>query len=160
MIQLWTAVAVAVLTVIVGPILRGELSGRLLKRVTAHAELREHLADNVAAKEELDGLIMAEVKALRAREESRLTRKLNGGNVAALIFIAVLGGGLVYGLMAWAGAVAGTWFAVILYIVAALVGLFTIALAAVGVGTLYAPPRTEEERAATKAKNKRSSATP
>lgn len=154
MIQLWSALAVAVLTVIVGPILRGELSGRLLKRVIAHAELRKHLDDNLEAKGELDALLTTEIKAMRTREETRLTRKLNGGSVAALIFVAVFGGGLVYGLMAWAATVAGSWFAVILYIVAALVGLFTIALAAVGVGTLYTPPGTDEEKAA-KAKNTR-----
>lgn len=141
MIQLWSAIAVAVLTVIVGPIIRGEVSGRLLKRIAAHADLRSKLSDGSAAKRELDALLDAEVKALRTQSEYRLTRRVNGGNVAALIFIALVGGLIVYGLVAAGLALSGTGWAIILFVVAVLVGLFAILLAAAGMGTLYAPPK-------------------
>lgn len=141
MIQLWSAIAVAVLTVVVGPILRGELSGRLLKRVVAHAELREKLADASPAQREIDALLDAEVKVLRERAEYRLTRRLNGGNVAALVFVALVGGGVVYGLVTAGLALPGTVWAVLFFIVAVLVGLFAVALAAAGMRTLYEPPK-------------------
>jgi hypothetical protein len=142
MIQLISAVAVALLTVVLGPILRGEVSGRLIKRISGHAGLREKLTGNAAALEELDELLVAELKVLNEKETYRLTRKLNGGSLAALIFVAVLGGAVVYGLVSAAIALIGTviWFWVLI-ILAVLAGLFTIALAAVGLGTLYAPPR-------------------
>lgn len=142
MIQLWSAIAVAILTVVVGPFVRGEVGDRLQKRVAGHAQLREHLAGNPDALESLDALLVTELRELKKREENRLTRKLNGGVVATLIFVAVVGAGIVYALTSWAAAVQGTVLSVIIYVAAALVGLFTIALAAAGVGTLYKPKET------------------
>ncbi|MCM3500619.1 hypothetical protein M3667_01840 [Microbacterium sp. P26] len=139
MIELWSAIAVAILTVVVGPLVRGEVGNRLQKRVAGHVQLREHLVGNTDALKSLDALLVTELQELRKREENRLTRKLNGGVVATLIFVAVAGAGIVYGLTSWAAAVQGTFLSVIIYAAAALVGLFTIALAAAGVGTLYKP---------------------
>lgn len=139
MIQLWSAIAVAILTVVVGPFVRGEVGNRLQKRVAGHVQLREHLAGNTDALRSLDALLVTELLELKKREENRLTRKLNGGVVATLIFVAVIGAGIVYALTSWAAAVQGTVLSVIVYVAAALVGLFTIALAAAGVGTLYKP---------------------
>ncbi len=153
MIQLWSAIAVALLTVVIGPLLSGEVSGRMFKRITAHAELRENLTGNEAALQELDALLVTELATLRSREQHRLTRKLNGGTVAALILVAGVGGGVVYGLVAIAVALTNSLLAVaiVLYVVAAAVGLLTVCLAAVGVGTLYEPSKSPEERAAARA---------
>jgi hypothetical protein len=147
-IQLWSAISVAVLTVIVGPLLRGEISGRLAKRTAAHADLRKKLEGNADAVAHLDALLTREVLTLADRETHRLTRKLNGGNVAALIFVALVGGGVVYGIVSAAIALVENpalfW---LFMIVAGLVGLFAIALAAVGLGTLYEPPREKRQKA-------------
>lgn len=139
MIQLWSAIAVALLTVVIGPLVRGEVSGRLNKRVTSHAELRKNLAGNPTAIAEIDQLLNAEVKALREREVNRLTRRLNGANVAALIFVALVGSAVVYGLVSAGLATQGTFWSFALFFVAALAGFFTIGLAAVGLRTLYEP---------------------
>lgn len=139
MIQLWSALAVAVLTVIVGPLLRGEVSGRLFRRIRAHVDLREKLAEDGPSLKELDTLIAKELETLREREISRLTRKINGGNLAALIFIALAGGGIVYGLISAAFALPDTGLFWAFWILAAIAALFTFGLAAVGVGSLYAP---------------------
>lgn len=77
----------ALLTVVIGPLLRGEVAGRLMKRLTAHAHLRVSLEGHVGALRHLDELILVETEALKLRELHRLNRKLNGGNVAALIFV-------------------------------------------------------------------------
>jgi hypothetical protein len=150
MIQLWSAIAVAILTVVIGPLLRGEASGRLAKRIALHADMRPKLEGNAVALKHLDSLLANEAKALEKRETYRLTRKLNGGNVAALIFVALAGGGVVYGLISGAIATeavpAWPWVFIVL---AALAGIFTIALAAVGLGTLYAAPREKAEKSAT-----------
>jgi len=150
MIQLWSAIAVAILTVVIGPLLRGEASGRLAKRIALHTDLRPKLEGNSVALEHLDSLLVNEAKALEERETYRLTRKLNGGNVAALIIVALAGGGVVYGLISGAIATsdvpAWPW---VFIAFAVLVGIFTIALAAVGLGTLYAPPRDKGEKPAT-----------
>lgn len=147
MIQLWSAVAVAILTVVIGPILRGEASGRLAKRIAAHADLRQKLEGNSVALQHLDSLLTSESQVLNERETYRLTRKLNGGNVAALVVVALVGGGLVYGLVS--GAIAASALPVLPWVVVALavlVGVFTIGLAAVGLGTLYAPPRDKSSK--------------
>ncbi|PQZ51102.1 MULTISPECIES: hypothetical protein [unclassified Microbacterium] len=139
MIQLWSAIAVALLTVVVGPLLRGEVSGKLHKRIAAHADLREKLEGNKVALTDLDDLLNEEVKVLRDREVYRLTRQLNGGNVAALVIVALVGGAIVYGLVSGGLALQGSLWSIALYVAAALVGLFAIALAAVGLRTLYEP---------------------
>lgn len=112
--------------------------------------MRPKLEGNAVALQHLDSLLANEAKALKERETFRLTRKLNGGNVAALIFVALVGGGVVYWLISGAIATAGvsrwSWVFIVL---AALVGIFTIALAAVGLGTLYAPSRAKGEKSAT-----------
>lgn len=142
MIQLWSAISVAVLTVVIGPLLRGEISGRLTKRIAAHAEIREKLENNVDAVAHLDELIASETQVLKDRETYRLNRKLNGGNVVAVIFVASMGGGIVYGLVSAAIAFMATPVMFWLFmIVAGVVGMFAIAMAAVGLGTLYKPPR-------------------
>lgn len=150
MIQLWSAISVAVLTVVIAPLLRGEISGQLAKRIATHAEIRQNLEGNAEAAAHLDALLTSETRVLRDRETHRLTRKLNGGNVAALVFVALVGGGSVYGLVSGAVAIAEKpGFFWVLIVVAIIVGLFAIALAAAGLGTLYEPPR-EKKRAAAK----------
>jgi len=96
----------------------------------------------------LDELLVSETQVLKDREMHRLARKLNGANAAALIFVAIVGGGLVYGLVSAAVAFrekpVAFW---LLAIAAVLVGLFAIALAAAGLGTLYEPPREKQQKA-------------
>ncbi|MBW8763331.1 MAG: hypothetical protein JF592_12205 [Microbacterium sp.] len=143
MIQLWSAIVVALLTIVLGPLLRGELSGKLIKRVAAHVELREKITDVPDALADLDHLLSTEIAVLREREEYRLTRKVNGANVAALIFVALLGGGGVYGLITAGIAVGGGW-GITLYVLAVIYGLFFVALAAVGTRTVFSPPKENE----------------
>jgi hypothetical protein len=145
MIQLVSAIAVALLTVVLGPLLRGEVSGRLLKRISSHASLREKLAGNVDALASVDELLVKELGVLNERETYRLTRKLNGGNVAAVVFVALAGGAIVYGLVSAAIALIATviWFWVLI-VAAVLVALLAIGLAAVGMGTLYAPKKVAD----------------
>lgn len=147
MIQIWSAISVAVLTVVIGPLLRGEISGQLAKRIATHANIRQNLEGNAEAVAHLDELLTRETRLLKDREIHRLTRKLNGVNVAALIFVALVGGGAVYGLVSAAAAFAENPVIVWLFIVGAvLTGLFAIALAAVGLGTLYEPPREKGQK--------------
>lgn len=148
MIQLWSAISVAILTVVIGPLLRGEISGQLPKRIATHSDMRQNLKGNAEAIAHLDALLTSETRVLKDREMHRLTRKLNGGNVAALILVALVGGGVVYGLVSAAVAFADRPVIFWLFIVVAvLVGLFAIALAAAGLGTLYEPPREKGQKA-------------
>lgn len=67
MIQLWSAISVAVLTVVVGPLLRGEISGRLAKRIALHADIRQKLEDVPDALTHMDMLIASEAQLLKER---------------------------------------------------------------------------------------------
>lgn len=145
MIQLWSAITVALLTIVLGPMLRGELSGRLAKRVAAHAELRVKIADVPDALYDLNHLLASEVAVLREREEARLTRTVNSGNVAALILVALVGGGAVYGMVTAGLALGGGW-GITLFVLAAICGLFFVALAAAGTRTVFDPPKDKEDK--------------
>lgn len=141
MVQLWSAIAVAVLTVFIGPLLRGEVSGRLARRIATHSQIRANIPDTSSAAKKLDELLLSEVTQLAERETSRLTRRINGGNVAALVFVAIAGGAIVYGLISAAIALQESGWSWIFWIVAGLVAVFALALSAAGLGSLYAPKK-------------------
>lgn len=127
---------------VIGPLLRGDNHGRLGKSIATRADIRQKLEENSEAVSHLDALFVNETQFLKDREARHLTRKINGGNVAALILVAVAGGGIVYGLVSVAIASIGKPVLFWLFmVVAGLVGLFAIALTSVGLGTLYEPPR-------------------
>ncbi|EHK89178.1 hypothetical protein SZMC14600_01399 [Saccharomonospora azurea SZMC 14600] len=113
-----------------------------------HADIRQKLEDVPDALTHMDMLIASEAQLLKERETHRPTRKLNAGNVAALIFIALVGGAIVYGLVSIAIAIQDTavlfW---LIILVTGVVGAFVVALAAVGLGAVYEPPREKSKKA-------------
>lgn len=144
MVQLWAAIAVAVLTVIVGPVLRGEFGNRSTRRLAHHASLRESLSGNTGALEAIDELIEVEAIKLRKRELRRLSREIDGGSIAALIFVTVVGSGVVYGLIALANAISsGPWYWALIFLATGVGGL-AFGISAVGTATIYKYPDNEE----------------
>jgi VIT1/CCC1 family predicted Fe2+/Mn2+ transporter len=142
-IELISAFVVALVTAAT-PLFRPEANRGLAKRLAHHADLRSNLEGNREALANIDALLVAETERLKEKEIARVTRKLNGGNVAALIFVAVVGGGFVFLITSLATSLVGSFFAVVLWVVAVLVGLFTVVIGLVGLGTLYAPRKQPE----------------
>ncbi len=137
-LQLWSAIATALISVTVGPLVGGEVRGALLRRLTSHASLRQSLKGHTSALRELDALISIEAAELRARETHRLTRKVDWSSVGALVVVGIVGGVIVFGLVTWAISVSETpiayWGLILLAVV---VGVFTVALAGVGMNQLF-----------------------
>lgn len=145
MIQAISAIAVSLLTVVLGPLLRGEISGRLVKRIAVHADLRQKIEGNEKAIAELDSLLAIEIASLREKETYRLYRKINGANVAALVVVAVIGGLVEYFLVSVAShSLHAPVLFLILVVFAVLVGIIAIGIAAAGVSSLYEPAEKSE----------------
>lgn len=145
MIQFWSAIAVAVLSIVVGPIVRGEAGGRLGRRMALHASIRSQLNETSDAARELDELLKVEGARLRERETRRMARKVSGASIAALVIVTLVGAGAVYGLLTWAQHLGqgGVWYWMLVALAVA-IGAFAFALSAVGATTIYEYP--EEKR--------------
>ena len=141
MIQLVSAVAVTLLTVFLGPLLRGEVEGRLVRRARAVAELREKVEPGSPAQRHLDALLNDQAAMIRVRGRARIHRKVNGSNLSALIFVGVVGGGVVYGLLTLAFQIhdpIAFWIVIVLTVI---VGVFIVGLTAAGSRTIFAPKK-------------------
>lgn len=141
MIQFWSALTVVVFTVVIGPLLRGEYTNRLNRRVESHVAIRKDLAGSPVSTASLDDLIGAELVLLTSRESKRLNRKVDPNSVGSLVSVALIGGGLVY----WFVSLAVTrdpsdWVFWLLWVLAVIVGILTLGLSAVGLGDLYKYP--------------------
>lgn len=140
MIELWGAIAVPLLTVVVAPVLRGEFGNRLGRRVSHHADIRAQVLDNPEALRLIDEVLVAELDKLHARETWRARRQIDGGSIAALFFVTSVGSAIVYGLLVAAGAVDNSLARWVLVGLACAVGAFTFGLSAVGATTIYKDP--------------------
>ncbi|GAA1188245.1 hypothetical protein HNR09_000275 [Nesterenkonia xinjiangensis] len=57
-----------------------------------HVDIRQKFEGSAGAIAHLDALLASEAQVLKDRQTHRLTRQLDGGNVAALVFVAFVGG--------------------------------------------------------------------
>lgn len=128
---------VPLLVVILKPIMEREAGGARLRRIKRYAQLRSALPDEGAATVKLDDLLAYEVEHLASATKQRLDRKLDGGTVAAVVCVSLLGGLFSFGLVVWAQASDGAW-AVILWILFSLWTAFVLLFVLVGgVPNLY-----------------------
>ncbi|WP_411732723.1 hypothetical protein [Paeniglutamicibacter sp.] len=107
---------------------------RSMKR---HAELAEKLTG--VAQTKVLGLLETESNQYSDRMMRRATRKVDGGSVAAMIAVAIVGGGLTYGVTLLA---LNFWIAWILVV---LVGGLTIALMFAGSAQLFKYPEEKNK---------------
>ncbi|MBD7956842.1 hypothetical protein H9651_04275 [Microbacterium sp. Sa4CUA7] len=104
-----SAVVVPVFLGVIGPMRAREAGGRFYRRVRRLAQLRPLLSDGSSAADRLDELLDSEVEKLAKRH----ARKLNGANLAAIIFVSLVGGAISFGLVTWAQAITGPGAAVV-----------------------------------------------
>lgn len=108
-------------------------SGRepgLWKRIKRHSDIYAALPDK--AKAEFEGMMIAEAKVYATAQKRRATRTLDGGTLAALIFV-----GLLTAALTWAAIWAATTFWSPLWVLAGAIALFGALLLLVGVGQLW-----------------------
>ena len=98
-----SAVIVPLFLGVIGPLRAREAGGRFYRRLRRIAQLRPMLSDGSDAANRLDGLLADEIEKLAQRH----ARKLDGANLAAIIFVSLLGGAVSFGLVTWAQAVTG-----------------------------------------------------
>ena len=103
-----------------------------IKRAKDYIEIYSALHGEIQAKKNIELLLTQ----LTQEMVERNSRKLNTSNIAAIIFVAIVGGGLSYLLAFWATSISGFW-AVLIWIAFSAVFLFTIALSIVGWTSRY-----------------------
>lgn len=132
-----SAVAVAFLTVLAAFLnsRQKETARRDLRELKAVADIRKDLPDDTGAVAELDTLLAFQAKRLREVMVRGLIRKINWPSVTAAIFVGLVGSGVTWGLLVWASSNMPLFWSILLDVVAAIVGLFTILLVGFGMGT-------------------------
>lgn len=116
---------------VVKPLMEREAGGRELRRIRRHAHLRSLLPNESEAASKLDLLLASEIELFTARVSNRIERKIDGENLATIIVVSLIGGGISFGLVTWAQAVSGVW-AWLLWIVFATWTLLVLLLVFVG----------------------------
>lgn len=128
---------VPVLVVVLKPLMEREAGGSRLRRIRRFAQLRSALPDGSLAVTKLDELLACEVESLASISKQRLGRKLDGGTVAAVIIVSLVGGLLSFLLVIWAQNSSGIW-ATVLWVVVSLWTAFVLLFVLVGgVPNLY-----------------------
>ena len=137
----WLALLVPLVTLF-GVIVRQYDFG-LRRRLVGHLGLLERPVPE-ATKPLIEELIVRESAELVARDTRRLTRRLDGSNLAAIVIVAVVGGGITYGLWQldhW------SW-----RVLAGLVGVFAFLMIAIGgLPQLFTSKHSDSETATDRA---------
>lgn len=103
-----------------------------IKKVKEFTDIYSSLPETVEAKENVGLLLTQLTKELLEQNN----RKINKSTIFAIIFIALVGGGLSYLLASWA-TISNGIFAFILWLAFGIVILFTIALSITGWASRY-----------------------
>jgi hypothetical protein len=118
---------------------------RLERQVARHADLLAKLPEE-AYKASLVELVNKEVAALAAQTEARLYRRVDGGNVAAMVVVMSITTALVW-LLWWIDP-AQRWLNTVLNVAAVVVGSAGFGFATIGgLGNLYKDTRMDQPEA-------------
>jgi hypothetical protein len=144
MIPFWSAIVVAVLTVFVGPFLRGEFDNRRLHRTLQYAELRSKLAGGSEHAKMLDSLLTLETTELVQKERIRLGRKLKARSLLVLLLIALGGGAATYAMVSFALVEANPYIVALKWMTAGFIAVGAVLMANGWSDDLFEPraPRT------------------
>lgn len=114
---------------------------KVTKRAKEYADIYSSLPDGIDAKTDVAKLLKLETEQLLERR----LRKINYGNVAAVIIVALVGGGLSYLLALWATN-SPTIIAVLAWILFTAVAFFTLGISITGLASVYQEPKRKNNR--------------
>ncbi|MDR0883743.1 MAG: hypothetical protein LBN05_03950 [Oscillospiraceae bacterium] len=103
-----------------------------IKRMKEYAEIYSSLPDEASAKKDIDQLLALLTQKMLLQNN----RKINKMNLAMALIFAIFGGSISYLLAWWATLVNGFW-AIIIWGVFGIIVLFTLAMFAAGLSSLY-----------------------
>lgn len=113
---------------------------RGMKKMKDYTEMYAALPDRVDAKKDIAKLLKQETE-----RTLRLTnRKVNKSNVAAVIFLSVLGGGLSYLFALWATNSSITIITILAWLLFATAVVFTFGISIAGLADLYEQPENKK----------------
>ncbi|PZF61891.1 hypothetical protein DEJ33_15775 [Curtobacterium sp. MCPF17_047] len=110
-----------------------------LKRMKRHSDLLEHLPAD--AQVHMERLLAAESENYADDQIFRMKRKLDGGSLAALIFVGVLTAGVIVAGFALAGVLHAPW----VHFITGTVALFGLLLMIVGLGQVWKDPEASSQ---------------
>ncbi|WP_143882746.1 hypothetical protein [Curtobacterium sp. KBS0715] len=141
--QTIAVIAVPLVSVLIG-LFRGGGDTRLSRRVKHHAEILKVLDGFTKASDAMEGLLVEEIGVLKDRELARSRRRVNGGNLAVAVILAVVTAGATFWLTTFAsehGRDPWAWIGVtLLSLLAVTLVIFTVA----GFSTIYNPPSNKK----------------
>lgn len=108
---------------------------RGIKRIVSYAETLAVLPEGKVKNNILN---LLDIETNRLIEQN--TRKVNVANIAALVFVSVVGGGLSYLLALWATNITGL-FSILAWLLFAVVVFFTLGISLAGLGSIYEKPK-------------------
>lgn len=109
-----------------------------MKKLKQYAEIYSVLPEESGAKRNIDSIL----KYLSEKVLEQEKRKVNVANVIAAILLALVGGGLSYLVASWAAKING-FFSIVLWILFAVIALFTILISITGWVSRYNQPSKE-----------------
>lgn len=115
---------------------------RGVKRLKDYTDIYTALPSNLGAKANIAKLVEQETAQLLKRTNKRL----NVVNIIALVVVAVVGGGMSYILAFWAINTHLAVFAIIAWLLFAVVALFTLGLSIVGLTSVYEEPKNKANK--------------
>lgn len=133
---------------------RSDSAPREVRLLVRLAEAAGHVGHETPGGKALDAALQELADGYAERARTRRSRKVNGGNVAALIFVGLLGAVAVYFLSMlalWLGTLTsmGGWaivLAILAWLLVTAVGGVAIGLLAVGSRTIYDQPKPSEPK--------------
>jgi len=122
-----SSIIVAIIPLIASLVKERNPTSKNIKKIKEYIDLYTSMPEGITAKKDLAQLLNHEVSLI----VKHTTRKLNGANLTAVIFVAIIGGGLSYLCALWAVRAPFAWifFAVILF--------FSIGVSVVGLSSIY-----------------------
>lgn len=117
-------------------------NSKALKRLKAYSEINSSLSEKSDAKKSIEDLIVQEIDFIIERRN----RKINGANLAAVIFLAGVGG-TISALLVFGGINSDALLLkIIFWVFFAISALFTIAIPIVGKKSMFTNPSEKEKK--------------
>ncbi|WP_156837158.1 hypothetical protein [Nesterenkonia alba] len=127
----------------------GDGTSKRLRVMQRESDLIQSLPDQLKHRELLLSTLSHRIEA----HHWKTVRRVDGASAAALILLLGILGAVLYALIVWGMAVQNLLPSLVIFVVAALVGLTALGVLAVGLGQLYVDP-TGKRRDGTEAKNR------
>lgn len=112
-----------------------------IKKLRAYADIYSLLPDNINDKDNIEKLLNQETE----RVFKQTSKHINIANIVLVIMVAILGGGLSYLFALWATSSDIMIFAILAWLLFAIVVIFTLGISIAGIASIYDEPKSRAD---------------